>query len=248
MALLPDPITRGVKVAIAKHAGAVRAAGTAAEVESAFQTALAELGFSDRRLKLVRAALEERGRELCAAHPRGTCVPSFGPRRVLMVCGEAYRVPNGGNSTGRRYAWHSAREWATELMQEKGLSRKAAQYVWNCYGRYPHRALQTIEEFDAGQHQDPTLNVLIPWGDATVGPIRCEVGQDPNYPAHGPCGCGGTLFKWQTGHNDVFWWSSYRCNRCPKQFGEYYDDDEHQSRIAALIAKRTEPDAHRSGA
>lgn len=211
-------ITRGVKAATARHVEALAATTTLASLEDAFQAAIRELGHG-RRLKPIHAALEQRGRAMCDAHPRGAFVPSFGPGRRLQVCGETYRVARGGNSTVVRYAWTYAQDWATGLMHERGLSRTAAHSVWGWWSEYPHRALRVIEEFGAGKHIDPPMNVMIRCCDSSAGPVRCEIGEDSR--ADRPCGCGGSLFDWGAGHNGWAWFISWRCNRCPAVFTEY---------------------------
>ncbi|NGM33040.1 hypothetical protein G4G93_03660 [Methylobacterium sp. DB0501] len=141
----PKPRSSDVKATIAKHVAAIRIAKSPDAIEEAFQAAFDEFGLSDRHLAPVQAAMEARGRELCAAHPRGAFVPTFGPGRVLTVCGETYRVPGGGNNAGVRYAWHHARAWATGLLRERGLSEKAAEDVWRWWSSSPHRALREID-------------------------------------------------------------------------------------------------------
>lgn len=212
----------GIKAATEHHVATLATAGSPAAIEAAFQAALDDLGrYQHGRHKPIFAAMKARGRELCAAHPRGDLVPRFGPRRQLQVCGESYRVGRGQNGAGVRYVWAYAEQWARALMEERGLSIMASKLVWERWSQYPHRALQCVEQFDAGQHRDPVMNTLIRCEDGT-GPIRCEIGEDGR--AHRPCECGGTLFGWGCGWSDRIIPISWRCNRCPAEYVEYVDN------------------------
>ncbi|WP_430912865.1 hypothetical protein [Methylobacterium sp. sgz302541] len=215
----------GIKAATAQHVAALASASTPAEIESAFQAALNDLGrYRSSRHRPIHAAMVARGLELCAAHPRGGFVPRFGAGRRLHVRGEVYRVGRGQNSTGVRYVWAYAERWARARMEDGGLSITASKRVWGSWSDYPHRALRVIEEFDAGKHRDPVMNTLIRQPDSR-GPIRCEIGEDQDRRAHRPCECGGTLFDWGCGWSSRIIPLEWRCNRCSAVFIEYVSDE-----------------------
>lgn len=172
----------------------------------------------------------EAGNRICVAHPHGHYVPRFegGRSRKLTICGQTYSVGRGGNSTGVRYAWHYAGDWAKGLLIENGFSVRAAYRIWESWGDYPHRALAIVEDALAGKISDPALGVLI-----KHDPIPGYAGSPINYSlesneadkydrrAHRPCDCGGTLFDWGSGHSEGFEFINWRCNACPDVFTEY---------------------------
>lgn len=205
----------------------MRAAMTAEELETAFQKdrEYQRHGFQSRATRAIDRVRIEEGLRLCSEHPHGHLVPRYGQRRRLEVCGETYRVARGGNSTGVRYAWAYAEDWAIDAMMKGGLSRKAAHLVWNSFRDYPHRALQTVEEAMAGRIPDPELGVLIRSEYPANAPIRYTAEDNGRNSwdrrASRPCTCGGTLFDWGCGHSCGFEFVEWRCNACTAVFTEY---------------------------
>lgn len=128
----------------------MRAAQTADELNAAIIAPYPDpfIGPVSSRIRNVRL---EAGRRICDAHPLGHFVPRFGPKRLLQVCGESRHIYKGGNSTGVRYAWHDANEWAKGVLRENGLSDETANQVMNCWSRSPHRALRYLEAAHAAE-------------------------------------------------------------------------------------------------
>ncbi len=172
----------------------------------------------------------EVGLRIVDEHPLGHLVPRFVKKsRTLTLCGRSYKVPRGGNSTGVRYSWHYAGEWAKKILQENGISVRASHLIWDTWNDYPHRALEIIEEARAGKHRDPRLNRLYKhkreeWGR----PINYTVEQNNadkfDKRATRPCKCGGTLFDWGAGWSLGFDFINWHCNKCPDVFTMYCDD------------------------
>jgi len=210
----------------------MRAATSAEELEAAFQkdrTYLAH-GFQSRGMRAIEKVRIEEGIRICTEHPHGHLVPRYGPRRRLEVCAETYRVARGGNSTGVRYAWGYAKDWAIDVMMEGGLSRKAAHLVWDSFRSYPHRALRTVEEAMAGRLPDPQLKVLIRHERNGGRPVRYSIEENERDGRHRhatrPCPCGGTLFDWGAGHSLGFEFVDWHCNACPDVFTEYMTKEQ----------------------
>lgn len=108
----------------------------------------------DRTWKRIKRAMETRGEELRALSPAGRFVPHIGPRRKMSLCGQTYSIGYGGNSTGERYAWHYAEEWAVGVLVEGGMPEETARRIWSWCRRYPHRALEIAEEWYEKQKGD----------------------------------------------------------------------------------------------
>ena len=128
----------------------VNAAKTSEDLEFRFQEFLVAWRNRGNRSvdKLTRDIVEQRGRELAGLSPLGRFIPAFGPRRALTVCGEKYTVAKGGNSTGVRYAWCYAKEWAVEVMKKNDFpfDDDVLNIVWSWALSYPHRALLAMEK------------------------------------------------------------------------------------------------------
>lgn len=176
--------------------------------------------------KICKARIEA-GMKIVDAHPHGGLVPRFGPGRKLTVCGETQGVSRGGNSTGVRYAWHSAGEWAMSVMRRHGIGIRASHRIWDCYnGGYPHRALAVIDAALAGKIPDPVLFELRPHGVTVGGPINYDPQRNEedkhDRRASRPCPCGkGTLFDWGGGWSEGFDFLNWHCNACPEVYTEY---------------------------
>lgn len=205
----------------------MRAATTPDDLEAAFQKdrAYQKHGFRSRGMRAIEKVLVEEGVRLCVGHPHGHLVPRYDERRRLEVNGETYRVARGGNSTGVRYAWCDARDWAIDAMTKGGLSRRAAHLVWNSFRDYPHRALQTVEKAMTGEIPDPQLDVPVRSQHPGNRPISLSVEENEREGRHRrasrACTCGGTLFDWGCGHHLGFEFVEWRCNACPDVFTEH---------------------------
>lgn len=207
----------------------MRAATTAKELEAAIQAPFKH-SFRGRTWSTICKVRIEAGNRICEAHPHGDYVPRFGPGRVLTVRGESYKVGRGQNSTGVRYVWHSAGEWAKDVLKHAGLSTRAAHRIWEGWSDYPHRCLPIVEAALAGKIPDPRLNRLIRHKRTGYGsPIRYTVEQndadESDRRATRPCKCGGTLFDWGAGHSEGFEFINWHCNACPDVFTEYMTRD-----------------------
>lgn len=206
----------------------MRSATTPDELEAAFQKdhTYRKHGFQSRGMRAIEKVRIEEGIRLCSQHPHGHLVPKYGPRRRLEISGETYRVGKGENSTGVRYVWAYAEDWAIDAMMRGGLSRKAAHMVWDSFRTYPHRALRTVERAMAGELPDPQLNVLIRHERPGSGPVRYSAEENRRedggtWRASRPCPCGGTLFDWGAGHSCGFEFVNWHCIVCPDVFTEY---------------------------
>lgn len=212
---------------LADYLDGLRAATTAEELEAALQAPFIH-AYHGRVWNQISKVREDVGFAICARHPHGRFVPTWGPGRKMTLFGETYRVARGGNSTGVRYAWHAAGQWAMGLMQREGLTVRASHRVWDTWAQYPHRCLAIIENARAGKIADPTLNVLKPhtlYGHEQ--PIRYTVEQNEadkwDHRASMQCpACGtGTIFDWGAGWSEGFDYVTWHCNGCPQSFTEY---------------------------
>lgn len=212
----------------------MRQASTADDLERAIQ-APHDHPFQGRIWSRICKVRIEAGERICDADPNGRFVPRFGPRRRLTVCGEEYRVATGGNSTGVRYAWTYAEEWATRVLRENGFSKRAAHMVWGCAFDYPHRALGVVKEALAGKLPDPTFDELFFQHESGSGkPIRVNRRTEAKTRSHRPCECGdGWLWDWGCGWNGYAYFVNWRCDRCPRVFGEYVTDLRHRNQEKA---------------
>lgn len=164
----------------------------------------------------------EAGARICDASHHAQFVPRFGRGRQLEVCGETYHVGRGQNSTGVRYCWHYAKEFAVNVLQRNGIGVRASHQVWDTAFDYPHRALGILQEFFAGKLPDPRLNRLIYTGRCITGtPIRVNRKSEAEHRSHRPCSCGGMLWDWGAGHSCGFEFINWRCDRCPRTYTEY---------------------------
>lgn len=216
---------------LTKYLDGMRAATTAEELEAALQADFKH-SYRGRTWSQICKVREEVGLAICAAHPNGRFVPMWGPGRKMTMFGETYRVGRGGNSTGVRYAWRYAGEWAMGLMRQNGLPVRASHRVWANWGQYPHRCLSTIAAALAEKIPDPVMNTLIPhqlYGHER--PINYSVEQNAadksDRRASMPCpACGaGTIFDWGAGWSEGFDSISWHCNACPTSFTEYVTKD-----------------------
>lgn len=210
-----------------EYLAGMEAANTVAELEAAIQIPFKHL-YRGAQWERIRAVRIRKGYEIVAAHPLGRFVPCFlgGRSRALTVCGETFKVGRGGNSTGVRYAWHYAGEWAQEVLRRNGFTKRAASRVWDYGLDYPHRVLAVVELAVAGGIPDPELGVMIRHERTGHGrPIRYTIEQNDadvhDHRASRPCDCGGTLFDWGAGHSEGFDYVNWHCNACPDVFTEY---------------------------
>lgn len=179
----------------------------------------------------ISKARINKGRQLVDGHPHGGFVPHFkeGRGRQLLVCGESYKVGRGQNSTGVRYTWHYAGEWAIKVLRRRGFTKRASHRLWDSdWATYPHRSLGLVEAALAGKIPDPETGVLIRHDRCGFGrPIRLTVEQNDSdslyYRANKPCECGGILFDWGGGFSEGFDFVNWHCNGCPDVFTEYLD-------------------------
>jgi hypothetical protein len=202
------------------------AASIVAELEAAIRAPFKHTYRGRSWARICRVA-RERGVALCDAHPAGQYVPRLNGK-VLTVCSESYRVGRGYNSTGLRYVWHAAGEFAKGVLRRNGLSTRAASRIWDGCLDYPHRCLAIVEDALNGKCTDPPLNTLI-FCDTGTGPINLTVAAN-NADLHDrratrPCRCGGTLFDWGAGFSDDFSFVSWHCNKCPDIYTEYVTEE-----------------------
>lgn len=172
--------------------------------------------------KICKTRIEV-GYSIVDAHPNGKFVPRMNGRK-LTVAGEIYGVGRGGNSTGIRYAWHSAGEFAKSVLRRNGFSARAAYMIWDNWSQYPHRCLEIVTEALAGAYPDPTMDTLI-HSYTGSGPLNYTVEQNEadtvDKRATMKCRCGGTLFDWGCGFSEDFTFISWHCNKCADVFTEY---------------------------
>lgn len=128
---------------LSEHLQTIRSAEDSEALEEAFR---ATFEFRSPRTKeRLRRAVFERGLELCSYAEHGSLVPRWeSRRRRLHVAGENYRVVHGGNSTGIRYAWHDATEWARGVLRHRGIDEETINAILDWWRDYPHRALQAL--------------------------------------------------------------------------------------------------------
>jgi hypothetical protein len=211
---------------LTEYLDGLRTAKTADELEAACQADFKHTfsGPTWRRICNVRI---EAGKRVVAAHPNGRFVPHLGPRHALTVCGETYKVGYGQNSTGVRYVWYYAKEWAWGVLIEHGFSKRAAAAIWDCAFDYPHRALANVADALAGKLPDPRFNRLIPHSRryTTGNSVKVNRRAEAKERAHRPCKCGdGWLWDWGCGWNGYANFINWHCDRCPRVYTEYVDD------------------------
>lgn len=197
-------------------------ATTASELEAAIQAPFKH-PYSGRIWSTICKARIAKGLEICDTHPHGRLVPRLNGR-LLSVCGETYKTGRAHNSTGQRYVWHSAGEFAKSVMIRNGLSIRAANQIWGHWSAYPHRCLRIVDEALQGNLDDPPMDTLI-FSYMGVGPVNITVEQN-DAEAHSRratenCQCGGTLFDWGCGFGDGFTYINWHCNQCARVFTEY---------------------------
>lgn len=215
-----------VKMKLAEFLDGMRNATTCEELQAAITNKDFSNPFRGPTWAKICKVRIEAGYRLVEAHEHGQFVPRFGPGRKLQVCGETCGVGRGHNSTGVRYVWHSAGEWAMSVMRKNGLSIRASHRVWDGWKDYPHRCLSVIDKALAGEIPDPVMDVL---GEAYVtsaGPINYEAATNEadtwDRRASRPCPCGnGTLFDWGGGWSEGFDFVNWHCNRCSNVYTEY---------------------------
>lgn len=204
----------------------LRKSATATELEAAIHAPFKH-SFHGRTWSTICKTRIECGVAICEAHPNGRFVPRM-KGRALTVCGETYGVGRGQNSTGRRYAWHSAGSFAKAMLKREGFSTRAAARIWDCWSDYPHRCLSLVDEALAGELADPPLNELI-LAYTGGGPVNMTVefndADELDRRATLPCKCGGTLFDWGGGYSDDLTFVNWHCNHCSDVYTEYVTPD-----------------------
>lgn len=212
---------------LTEYLAGLRAATTADELEAAIRGSLNH-GFRGRSWSQICKVRVECGAAICAAHPHGHLVPRM-TGRTLSVCGETYGVSRGGNSTGVRYVWHSAEQFAVATLKRHGLSQRAAHSIWGSWSDYPHRCLRTIEDALAGKIPDPKIDVLIlSYADGRPLNYTVEQNSADELDRRATCtcpSCKGTLFDWGGGFSSGFTFVNWHCNGCSNVYTEYVSPD-----------------------
>lgn len=214
------------QITLCQYLDGLRQAKTSSELEEAIRVPYKH-SYHGRTWSAICKLRIERGLAICEAHRHGRYVPRM-IGRTLVVCGENYKVGRGMNSTGIRYVWHSAEQFATATLMKYGLSRRAAHGIWDCWSTYPHRCLDVVQEALEGKLADPVLDVLT-FSYTGQNPIRITVEENAadeiDSRATRDCPCGGTLFDWGSGHSAGFTFVSWHCNACPDVYTEYVSDE-----------------------
>lgn len=230
----------------------MRAARTASELEAAIRAPFKH-SFKGRTWATIRKIIMERALAICDEHRDRHFVPRL-DGRSLTVCGETYRMGRGMNSTGVRYVWHVAGEFAKDVLQRNGFSRRAASRIWSeASGDYSHRCLAAIDDALAGKLADPPMNRLI--FSHMGGPIKLtgadNDADEVDRRASRPCSCGGTRFDWGSGSSDDFTFVTWYCNKCPRVYHEYVTPERlreiRQRRIGLAAGTITAYDNRPSG-
>jgi len=201
------------------------AASTAAELDLAIRANFKHSFSGPTWARICKARIAASYR-ICANHPHGRYIPIFGARRQLTVCGETYRIGRGQNGAGVRYVWHSAGEWAKDVLIRNGLGMRAASQIWAQCEAYPHRALSTLDAFFRGDLADPRFDVLYRHKqEAWSRPINYTSEQNEvdthEKRSSRSCDCGGTLFDWGADFSNGYDFVNWHCNKCPTVFTEY---------------------------
>lgn len=147
----------GKRALLAACIADVMAAPDVEAVELAFQAGLTKLEatygsyFDDRYRraseKLRWDGANVRGRQLAETVEVGRFLPRFEARRRITIDGETRSVGYGGNSTGERYVWTYAEEWAAEVLADRGIPPEVIRETLQCWG-WPHRALRALIKWD----------------------------------------------------------------------------------------------------
>ncbi|MES3041845.1 MAG: hypothetical protein V4730_11940 [Pseudomonadota bacterium] len=224
---------------LTEYLDGINRADTAEALEAAIQAPFKHAFHGPTWSRICKARIA-RGKAICAASQHARFIPQFDARRQLSVCGETYKVGRGGNSTGIRYAWCSAEDFAIDVLKRNGLSQRAAHLIWGEWSSYPHRTIFTIEHALAGEHADPVLDTLELSYVSSAGPINYTVAQNNADPhdkrATEQCpGCKtGTLFDWGAGFSSGFTFVNWHCNGC----GNVYCEHMTPTRFAATRRPR----------
>lgn len=210
---------------LTEYLNGMREASTADELEAAIQAPFVH-PFAGKIWSRICNVRIEAGERICATHPNGQFVPQLGVRRWLTVCGEAYRIGNGQNSTGVRYCWLAAKEWALGILAKHGFGKRASSAIWDSALNYPHRSLKVVADALAGKLPDPRFNRLIPHSRyATGNPLKVNRKTESKTRAHRPCKCGGWLWDWGGGCTGYANFLTWCCDRCPRVYTEYVSRD-----------------------
>lgn len=205
----------------------MRAARTASELDAAIRAPFKH-SFRGRTWAAICKVRMERALAIIGEHAHQHFVPRI-DGRTLTVCGETHRIGKGMNSTGVRYAWHGAGQFAKDALRRNGFSQRAACRIWSeASGDYPHRCLAIIEDALAGLLADPPMNKLI-FSHMGTGPIKLTAAANDSDEldrrASRPCGCGGTRFDWGAGASDDFTFINWHCNKCRRIYIEYVSSE-----------------------
>jgi hypothetical protein len=129
-----------------EHFERIRTASTATVLEKCFQQALSEYR-SRRSRSRIWKGVRQRGLELCDLYPQKELVPRLGSRRRLSLCGDSYIVGYGGNGSGERWVWASAKQWVIDTLLGRGIPASLSKSLWDRALNYPHRAIIEIDQF-----------------------------------------------------------------------------------------------------
>jgi hypothetical protein len=210
---------------LSQYLDGMRRARTTTALEAAIQAPFKH-EYQGRVWSQIRRVIVDCGLAICDKHDHGRFVPRLGARHRLTVCGEEYKVGYGQNSTGVRYCWTAAEEFAMDVLTRNGLSRRAANSVWEWSLKYPHRALEAVEAGLAGKLPDPRFNRLLGGRDLTGSPVRVNRRTEAKTRAHRPCKCGkGWLWDWGCGWNGYANFINWHCDRCPRVYTEYVTNE-----------------------
>lgn len=139
---------------LTEYLDGLRAARTALELDAAVRAPFKH-SYHGRTWATICKVRVERARVIIDEHVHSKFVPRI-QGRTVTVCGETYGMGKGMNSTGVRYVWHSAGQFAKDVLRRNGFSQRAASRIWQeASGDYPYRCLTIIDEALAGKLADP---------------------------------------------------------------------------------------------
>lgn len=206
---------------LADYLDSMRNAKTVIELERAIR-APHRHSYCGPTWRRICSARVESGHRICDTHPFGHFVPRLYPRHRLSVCGETYKIGYGQNSTGVRYCWYDAQQWAENVLRSNGFSARAANGIWQWWDEYPHRALRVVEKAKSGKLPDPRFHRLIPHKQyGHERPVCVDRETEVAHRAHRSCKCGGWLWDWGSGWNGYATLINWHCDTCPRVYTEY---------------------------
>lgn len=138
----------GEVVKLSEHLSAIAIAKTPKELEARCRAAHHQFKPNppNRTWGAISKARVARAAQLIAEHPNGHLIPVLGPRHLLTVCGETYKVGYGQNGAGVRWAWAGAEKWAMGVLKKNRVRAATQRTIWAwALGDYPDRALAAVE-------------------------------------------------------------------------------------------------------